>query len=424
MSQANYQEIHACRICGSRELVSVLDLGNQALTGIFPPASNPQVETMPLELVKCRDEKGQGCGLLQLRHTGDLGKMYGETYGYRSGLNQSMVDHLWAKVRKIQALAKPKKGDLVIDIGSNDSTTLQAYAKDLDPSQIPDLVGIDPSGSKFKQYYPPYVRLVPEFFSAKAVEKACGSRKAKIITSFSMFYDLPEPMTFMKEVHDALADDGIWVFEQSYMPTMLEMNSYDTACHEHLEYYALKQIHWMAERVGLKLLDVEFNAVNGGSFSVSAAKKNAAYPANESRIREILAREAELGLHTLKPYEEFRERVARHKIELPKFLAGLKAEGKRVVGYGASTKGNVLLQYCGIGPDLLDSIAEVNPDKFGCVTPGTRIPIVSEKELKAAKPDVMMVLPWHFRENILNREKAYLAAGGRFLFPLPKIELK
>jgi NDP-4-keto-2,6-dideoxyhexose 3-C-methyltransferase len=411
--------ITACRVCGGADLVPVLNLGRQAFTGIFPRTRQQEVGTMPLVLVKCMDGGDPArCGLVQLRHTGDLAAMYGGGYGYRSGLNRAMVSHLQGKVAGILDRVALGKGDLVIDIGSNDGTTLAAY-----PEGGADLVGIDPTGARFAHHYPAHARMIPEFFSADVVRAACGARRAKVITSFSMFYDLEAPLAFMRQVHECLEDRGLWVLEQSYLPTMLEMNSYDTVCHEHLEYYGLRQIDWMMGRAGFRVLDVEFNAVNGGSFSVVAAKKGSPDAGDPDKVRAILAREAATGLHTLAPFEAFRARVARHRDEIRGFLREAKAAGRTVYGYGASTKGNVLLQYCGVTAEEVPFIAEVNADKFGCFTPGTLIPIIPEDDARRAKPDYFLVLPWHFRDGILERERAFLDAGGRFLFPLPKIDV-
>jgi Putative zinc binding domain/Methyltransferase domain len=253
-----YKKIEKCRICGNTHLECVLDLGEQMLTGVFPREKNANITIGPLRLVKCVGGD-DACGLLQMEHSYDLGEMYGENYGYRSGLNTSMVGHLNNKVKRILELIELHKGDLVIDIGSNDSTTLQAY-----PSSGPVLVGVDPTGTKFHNYYPPHIQLIPDFFTSALVKAKFPGQKAKVVTSFSMFYDLEDPMGFMQQVFDLLADDGIWVFEQSYMPTMLDTNSYDTVCHEHLEFYTVRQIKWMADRVGFKILDVEFNDINGG----------------------------------------------------------------------------------------------------------------------------------------------------------------
>jgi NDP-4-keto-2,6-dideoxyhexose 3-C-methyltransferase len=408
-----YKKISACRICKSEQLIEVLDLGEQALTGVFPRSPEQQLTSGPLKLVKCVGEGG--CGLLQLQHTYELGELYGDNYGYRSGLNSSMVRHLRAKVRRILDRVRVPEGALVIDIGSNDSTTLQAY-----PATGCTLVGIDPTGKKFQQYYPPHIRLIPDFFSAAAVRQNLGEQKAAVVTSFSMFYDLEEPVKFAQEVHDVLADEGIWVFEQSYMPTMLERNSYDTVCHEHLEYYALKQIKWLTDRVGLKIIDVEFNDVNGGSFSVVAARNSSRHVASPE-VAKILERELQQGLDTLQPYREFATRVAASREELRSFVGRAHSEGKRVACLGASTKGNVLLQYCGFTAKDVESIGEVNPDKYGAYAPGSLIPIVSEAQLLVSRPDYLIVLPWHFR-GYFEEEQRF--SGHRLVFPLPELEVR
>jgi hypothetical protein len=227
----------------------------------------------------------------------------------------------------------------------------------------------------------------------------------------------------MREVASILDDDGVWHFEQSYLPAMLAANSYDTACHEHLEYYGLRQIKYMADRAGLKILDVKLNDINGGSFAVTVAKAGASYTANAAQVERLLRREDELGLDTLAPYAAFQEAARAHRAELKDLLEKLKSEGRLVIGYGASTKGNVILQYCGITPRLLPCIAEVNAEKFGCFTPGTGIPIVSEAEALAMHPDYLLVLPWHFRRGICEREAAYLGSGGKLIFPMPRIEV-
>jgi len=339
--------------------------------------------------------------------------MYGENYGYRSGLNASMVAHLHSKVRRIQGLVSLKDGDLIVDIGSNDSTTLQAYPKGL------TLVGVDPTGIKFHSYYPPHIQLIPDFFSSALVKERFPGRKAKVVTSFSMFYDLEDPMGFMKQVHDVLADDGVWVFEQSYMPTMLETNSYDTVCHEHLEFYALRQIKWMADRVGFKILDVEFNDINGGSFSITVAKSNGD-TAVVQVVQKILDDERAKGLDTLVPFQAFAKRVADSKREFLQFIKSAHAEGKVVAALGASTKGNVLLQYCGVTEKDIPYVGEVNAEKFGCYTPGTWLPIVPENDILKNEPDYFVVLPWHFKKFFVANNKWKRA---KLVFPLPKLEV-
>jgi len=393
--------------------VPFLDLGIQALTGVFPKSKSQRVTSGPLILVKCvgGDEV---CGLVQLQHSYDLAEMYGLNYGYRSGLNPSMVEHLHGKVRKILRRVELGGDSLVVDIGSNDSTTLQAY-----PKTVGHLVGVDPTGVKFGQYYPPHIQLIPDFFSARRLREVFGSRKASVITSFSMFYDLEEPMVFMQEIFDSLHDEGIWVFEQSYLPTMLEMNSYDTVCHEHLEYYGLKQVQWMAERVGFTIVDVEFNDVNGGSFSVVAAKTGSNQAAKAGSIDALLDAEKRLGLDTLKPYEEFAKRTEASRDALLEFIDAVIRSGKTVSALGASTKGNVLLQYCGLDERRVNKIGEVNETKFGCFAPGSLIPIVPEVELLSSNPDYLLVLPWHFRVFF---EKSARLKGRNLVFPLPTLE--
>lgn len=407
--------INRCRICCNSHLTQVLDLGEQALTGVFPDASSEQVTSGPLQLLKCDVTAQAGaCGLLQLAHSYDLNEMYGDNYGYRSGLNPSMVAHLQEKVRRILGVVKINPEDLVVDIGSNDCTTLRAY-----PPGAGRLVGIDPTGAKFRKYYPDHVELLADFFSLKNFRDHFDDLKAKVVTSFSMFYDLEAPLDFVQEVKSVLHPDGIWVFEQSYMPTMLERNSYDTVCHEHLEYYGLSQIKWMTDKVGFRIVDVEFNDVNGGSFSVTAAHEGSVYPTFPGLERLLQRERQDLKLDTLSPYFAFAKRVAGLKNDLLEFLGKAKNEGKKVAALGASTKGNVILQYCGITTDLIDCVGEVNPDKFGKVTPGTHIPIIPEDQAIAVAPDYLLVLPWHFRAFFLAQPKY---AGKTLMFPLPDIE--
>lgn len=414
-------EIQQCRICGNTDLIPVLNMGEQVLTGIFPKSKDRNITSGPLELVKCRDDdhNSANCGLLQLRHSYDSEEMYGNEYGYRSGLNQSMVDHLGNKVKEILDTISPKPQDLVIDIGSNDGTLLKSY-----PSSFLNRVGIDPTGNNFFKYYPRTIKLIPDFFSAKLIQQHYGKKKASIVTSISMFYDLESPMDFMQQVYDILNDEGIWVFEQSYMPTMLQMNAYDTVCHEHLEYYGLKQIQWMTDRIGFKITDIKFNAINGGSFSITVTKQNNKnFKENLNKIEQVLAQEKALELSSLKPYRVFKDNVFHHRQELLDFIKKINTNNKLLLGYGASTKGNVILQFCGLTQKDIPCIADINEDKFGCFTPGTGIPITSEEKAKARNPDYLLVLPWHFKDNILLREKTFLQKGGALIFPLPKIEM-
>lgn len=407
-----HSEIRQCRICKKESLVGVLSLGEQYLTGVFPKSSEEEISKGPLDLVWC-----SSCGLLQMKQSYSLDEMYGENYGYRSGLNNSMVQHLSHKIAALEKFVGLSESDLVIDIGSNDATGLKAYGVKC------RRVGIDPTGVKFKEYYPEDISLIPDFFSAEVFERNFPGEKAKIVTSIAMFYDLEDPNRFVRDVKAVLADDGVWHFEQSYMPAMLRTNAYDTICHEHLEFYSFKVIKNLLADNGLRVVDVQTNAINGGSFAVTACKAESNLKSNLPVIDWMLSQEVNLGLDTPKPFRDFEERVFKHRKNLTDLINSLVADGKKIIGYGASTKGNVLLQFCGLSSREIPYIAEVNNDKFGSFTPGTKIKIISEEEAKSMKPDYFFVLPWHFKSTILERERDFMLQGGKFIFPLPEIEI-
>ena len=369
-----YKEIAKCRLCKREELITILDLGNMALSGVFP-LPNVNIESGPLELVYCND-----CSLVQLRHSYNPTHMYGMNYGYKSSLNRSMLIHLYDKIKKLESDVELQPNDIILDIGSNDGSTLSFYR----PSS--KLVGIDPTGVKFSNTYRPDITLITKFFTADVFRDAFGEQKAKIITSIAMMYDLENPVEFFKDISKILHAKGIWHIEQSYLPLMLTQNAYDTVCHEHIEYYSLKQIEIMASLADLKIIDAGINNINGGSFYVTMAHKS-----NTSITGGIpawmSAMEIEADLTNLDTYANFKGRIESISSDLRKLLMQIKAEGKTVYGYGASTKGNILLQYCGITTDDIPAFAEVNSDKFGCVTPGTNIPIISEEEARAKNPD-------------------------------------
>jgi NDP-4-keto-2,6-dideoxyhexose 3-C-methyltransferase len=407
---SSYTAIHQCRICGNSNLEQVLDLGFQTLTGVFPKNKDQQVTSGPIRLVKCSDEPNS-CGLLQMAHSYSLDEMYGDNYGYRSGLNASMVQHLHAKIQRILKFVDFSGSPLVLDIGSNDGTSLAAY-----PANQCIRVGMDPTAEKFKEYYQPNIHVISDFFSAKKFRQHFPSQNARVITSFSMFYDLERPLDFVGEVAQILDDDGVWVFEQSYMPTMLERNSFDTACHEHLEYYAFTQIQFMLLKNGLKAVDVQFNDVNGGSFSVTAAREGSVYPmwaGTDALLKK------EQFLTSLQTYRDFAQRTEAVSTALKKFVKMQADSGKRVAALGASTKGNVLLQYCQFTAQDIFAIAEVNSDKFGSFTPGTWIPIRPDSEV-IEEADFLIVLPWHFKEFFLNK---YAAHRSKLVFPLPVLSV-
>lgn len=407
-----HTEIKRDRISHSTNLISVLNLGNQELTGVFPKTIFDKITEGPLELVWSSES-----GLVQLKHSYDSSEMYGDNYGYRSGLNQSMVDHLSSKACFLEKLAKTNITDVILDIGSNDCTLLKAYNTDCRK------IGIDPTGIKFSGYYPPHIALIKDFFSAENYFFTTD-KKAKIVTSISMFYDLEDPISFARQVNSVIDDNGIWHLEQSYLPSMLRMNSYDTICHEHLEYYSLNSIKYIMDRSGFKIIDVATNNINGGSFAITVCKDSCRiYDVNSVMIDWMLKQESRMELNTPKPYRELEHKAYKHREDLTDLIHSLRASGRHIYGYGASTKGNVMLQFCGFTDRDITAIAEVNTEKFGCFTPGTRIPIISEQEAKFKRPEYYLVMPWHFRDGIIKREKEYLNSGGKLIFPFPEIEV-
>ena len=405
--------IRSCRLCGSIELVPVFDFGVQALSTRFPGPNDPDAELVPLTLTQCQD-----CGLTQLTHDYDLDDLYRRGYGYRSGVNQTMREHLGGIVNRLENHVSLKPGDTVLDIASNDGTLLQSYnASDI------NLVGIDPTIEQYRDYYPDGAFLSPEFFSKEIFAAVSPTEKAQIVSSIAVFYDVPDPDRFTADIASILDKDGIWVMEQSYLPMLVADLSFDSICHEHLGYYCLKQIERAAQAAGLRVFDVETNAMNGGSIRAFLCHENARHKANEQALADIRILEAEAKLDSIDTFKAFHRKVSEIGKQLVGVLKDAKAAGKTIHIYGASTKGNVLLQLYGIDRTLIDAAAERNEWKFGHRTPGTNIPIISEKESRAQNPDYFLVLPWHFRDEFVEREKAFIEGGGKLIFPLPEVEV-
>ena len=331
--------ITQCRLCRSAQLNMLLDLGMLASCGMFPAANEPDPPSAPLSLVQCAD-----CGLVQLRHDFSGEDLFRHTYGYRSGLNDSMVRHLGGIVAAASAAVGLQTGDLVLDIGSNDGTLLSHY-----PANA-KRIGIDPTSARFAHHYPQGAVISDDFFNAGTFQKLAGGAKAKIVTSISMFYDLPDPNAFVADVQSILAQEGVWILEQSYLPMMVEKNSFDTICHEHLEYYGLSQIERLLNAHGLRAFDVRMNEVNGGSFQVWTCHSAAAFSANEAALQALRRKEGLEHYASGVPIRDMAGRVLQVRENVLKFLRSAKANGKLVHGYGASTKGNTTLQYFGITP--------------------------------------------------------------------------
>lgn len=409
----DFEDITDCRLCGCGELSTIFDLGNQALSGRFPELNEPDAPAAPLILVKCAK-----CGLVQLGHNFDPNEFYRHTYGYRSGVNETMSNHLVQIAQQITTIAKLKPGDPVLDIASNDATLLKGYS-------VPNLrkIGIDPTAEQYKAYYTDGIKYISDYFSASQYKNINAKNKARAITSIAMFYDLADPQGFTNEVASVLAEDGVWILEQSDIGSMLESKAFDTICHEHTEYYAFRQLNQIMETSGLRIFDLEYNQSNGGSMRLFVCHKNATYKTKLSTLESARFREEKLRLDNPKTYEIFKKEVEKVRVNLTMFLREQRAAGRTIHIYGASTKGNVLLQYCQIGTKLVAAASERNPKKFGKKTPGTGIPIISEEESRKAKPDFLLVLPWHFREEFIKRESTYLEDGGKLIFPLPNFEV-
>ena len=386
----------------------MFSLGKQTLTGIFPPSKNAKITKGNLSLILCNQ-----CKLLQLENNFNPNEMYGENYGYMSSLNKSMMTHLKLKALNFQKKYNLKSGQNILDIGSNDGTFLSYFNKNF------NLFGCDPTIKKFSRYYRKDIKQMPNFFSGDLFK----DKKFNLITSISMFYDLPDPSKFAKEINSILDKNGVWHIELSYMPMMLKNISYDTICHEHLEYYSLKSLKYLLDKAGLKIISLAFNQINGGSIELDVAKKKSKFKEIKQLISWVLESEKRNKYNEISRQKDFFKQCINHKFLLKKLLITLKKQNKKVYGYGASTKGNVILQFSKIDSKLIKYIGEVNKFKFNKYTPGSKIKIVSEKQLKKFKPDYLLVLPWHFKDHILKREHQYLKNGGKFIFPLPDIEI-
>ncbi len=408
-----------CRVCGSSALTPVIDLGDQYLQGSFvkPGKELPPTRKIATRLVRCDPMKDeQACGLLQMEHTVPPEVLY-SAYWYRSGTNNTMRQHLRGIAEEAASLIG-KSTARVLDIGCNDGTLLSFYSPEFQK------FGIDPSD--VAQEVPGDVEVVQGIFPSEELVERLQGQKCDIVTSIAMFYDLENPIKFTQGIKSILNSEGIWIFEMSYMPTMLRMTSYDTICHEHLEYYSLAVIEYILNQAGMRVFHVSQNSINGGSLRCYATQAdNFAYKKDEwgQSVKGMRQEEFDLELDTDKPYKNFQDRINVHKNELTSLLKRLKKEGKKIHIYGASTKGNTILQWCGIDNRIIDFAAERNPDKYGAYTLGTEIPIISEAESRAMNPDYYLVLPWHFKEEFIEREQEMLKKGTGLIFPLPTIEV-
>lgn len=405
-----------CRVCeGSLE--PIMSLGDQYVSNFLSPGEQDGTKA-PLDLVLCRH-----CRLLQLRHTVPAEMMY-RNYWYRSGTNKTMREALADISNKAELLMHLQEGDSVLDIGCNDGTLLASYK-----TGGVHKIGFDPAENLAIFSRKVADKVITGFFEGEAFyrDPALRGRRPKIVTSIAMFYDLEHPKKFVSDVKAVMHPDGLWVVQMSYLPLMLKQNAFDNICHEHLEYYSMQSFEYLLKLYDFEIVDVELNDVNGGSFRAYICNRSAdagvfgdpTYRGlGAQRVRALREQEVKLGLDDLRVYAEFAFWVERIKQDVVRFIKEQVGLGKKVYVYGASTKGNTLLQYFGLDHSLITAAAERNPDKWGKVTVGTRIPIISEEEARDAKPDYFLVLPWHFMEEFREREKDYLLSGGRFILPM------
>ena len=400
-----------CTNCKSKKLSKIFGLGKLSFSGRFAKTFSEVIPSAQLNLIMCKV-----CKLVQLDRSFDPKYLYGKGYGYRTGINKTMTEHVKQTVRYASKIANLEKKDCVLDIASNDGTLLSFYPKNI------TTVGIDPLVNKYKSFYNKIDFKISNFFNIKDITKLKIKKKFKIITALSVFYDLRDPNKFLKGLKQILDNDGIFVLEHADLYSIIKNNIFDTICHEHLGYFSSKAIIEMMNNNGFKVFNHEFNNINGGSSRYYISHKNSKYKILKS-VKNILAKEKILGLHHKKTFDIFFKKILIENTKLKNLIGKIKKNNLSIHGYGASTKGNILLQFCKIGSKHIDYIAERNPLKYGMYTPRTKIKIISEKLSRSLKPNYYLVLPWHFKKEILEREKKQIKKGVKFIFPLPNLNV-
>ena len=406
-----------CRICNSTRLSTIMSLGDQNIAAYTPKDSDPDpiLEKFPLELIRCTKPE---CGLVQLRHSTPSEFLY-ERYFYRSGINKTMTENLKEITNQAISKVELRDNDIVLDVGCNDGTLLKNYQeKNL------RVVGIDPAKNMAEFSKESGANIIVDYFNSKLFLNHYGDDKAKIITSISMFYDLENPNEFVSDIVKILAKDGIWVIELKYLPTMIFQNAFDNIVHEHIEYYHFSVIEYMLKNHGLKAVDVSLNDSNGGSIRIFVKHDDQSIDENsEKHLSDLRSSESKLQLNTEQPYKEFFQRCEKLKNETISFIKTEIEAGKKIHAYGASTKGNTILQYYGLDDKIIDVIADRNPDKWSRKTIGTNLEIISEEKSRSLKPDYFLILPWHFLEEFREREQEFFKNGGKFIVPLPDFKI-
>ncbi len=418
-TKASTPKIKKCRLCGNTDLVPCIDIGEQYLSSIFPSNLNYKNDLFryPLDLVLCNKKNKNACGLLQLGHRFDLSAMY-DAYPYTSSTNSAMTKILEDVAKSGRALKNLEKDDVILDIGGNDGTLLSFFKED-----PVTLLSIDPAKNitSLIAHLPQY-RSVKDFFTKKSYT-SLSKKKAKLIFSIAMFYHLDDPLKFSKDVAAVLDDNGVWIIQMAYLPAMIKTRMYDNIVHEHAGYYGAQHMKWAMEQVGLEVFDVMENDVYGGSFRIFVKKKgNRRFPLT-ARYKALLKREISEGIFKASTYHSFMAEIDKTKRDLLALCAKIKAEGKSIWIYGASTKGNTILQFCGIGKDHIDAAADSNPFKIGKYIIGSDVIIKSEADMHAARPDYLLALPYSFVKAFAKREADLVSKGTQFIAPLPKVKL-
>ena len=403
--------IKKCRFCKTNKFNEIVNLGNQPLSGVFPDISSKDPPKGKLILIKCKK-----CNLIQLKHSASINKMYGNDYGYNSSLSKLMVNHLKLEFNNLMKYLRPKDNISVLDIGSNDGTFLSFYKKNVFK------LGIDPSGNRFlSNYKKNNSNLINDFFSYDSVHSKYPNKKFDIITSYAMFYDIEDPLKFCKDIAKLLKQNGIWSLELSYLPLLIQNMTYDQICHEHLTYYDLTMLRNILLKAKIKILDVSFNEINGGSFNIVCSKISSKLKDNKKKIEEVIKNEARL--YHENDLSSFASRMKNSSKIIKEYLKILKENKKLVIGYGASTKGNIVLNYSNIDNKLLRYICDQNPFKLKKITPGSRIEIISKDKMRKLKCNYLFVLIWPFRKEVINQEISFIKKGGKLIFPLPLLHI-
>ena len=403
-------QIKFCRNCKNNQFSNLFSLGKMSFTGRFPKSFYHNVPKAYLNLLMCKK-----CKFVQLDNNFSLRYLYGKGYGYRTGINKTMTEHIKNTVKKCSALVNLKMGDHVLDIASNDATLLNFYPKNVIK------VGVDPLVNKYKKYYNKINYKISNFFQIVDIKRLKLKKKFKIISALSIFYDLKDPNKFIRQVKEILDEKGVLILEHADLFSIIKNNIFDTICHEHLGFFSSKIIIEMVKRSGLIVFNHEYNKINGGSSRYYICHKKANYKIRKNNIRKALLKENKIGLHSKKTFKIFFKKILNQRTKLQKIIRKIKNKKLTIHGYGASTKGNVLLQFYDIDNKDLNYIADRNPLKYNLYTPGTKIKIVSENYSRKLKPDYYLVLPWHFKKEILAREKKIKQKGTKFIFPLPKV---